>query len=251
MNLLPKISIITIVFNDVKHLEGTLLSVLNHRYPNIEYIVIDGASTDGTVELIQRYAGQIAYWCSEPDKGIYDAMNKGLRAATGDYVWFLNSGDKIYSESLLSDIFSEIKGELPHIVYGETMIVDEEGNEIGMRRLKAPENLTWKSLIDGMLVCHQSIFVARDIAPFYNTSYRYAADYDWMLGALKKAKTIYNSHRIISAFLDGGISKNNILSSLKERFEIMVRSYGFFATLFNHIRIGTKFLYYLVRNKRF
>jgi glycosyltransferase involved in cell wall biosynthesis len=251
MKFNPKISIITIVFNDVKHLEKTILSVINHHYNNIEYIIIDGGSTDGTIELIQKYSDKIAYWKSEPDKGIYDAMNKGLKSAAGDYVWFLNSGDVIYREDLLFVIFSEFCETLPDIVYGETMIFAEDGSEIGLRRLKAPENLNWKSLKDGMLVCHQSMLVSRKVAPMYDLKYRFSADYDWMLSSLKKSEVIVNSYQIISAFLDGGISKNNIKKSLLERFNIMIGYYGFFPTLFRHFLIGIKFSLYFIKNKRF
>jgi len=251
MKLNPKISIITIVYNDVKHLEGTILSVVNHHYNNIEYVIIDGNSKDGTVDLLKKYSDQISFWSSEPDKGIYDAMNKGLRAATGDYVWFLNSGDKIYTENLIAEIVSNLGESLPDIIYGETMIIAEDGAELGLRRLKAPEKLTWKSLKDGMLVCHQSILVSRKIAPEYQLKYRFSADYDWMLSSLKRSKTIVNSNQIISAFLDGGFSKNNIKQSLKERFSIMVEYYGFFPTLFRHIIIGLKFSSFFVKNRRF
>ena len=95
MQLQPTFSIITITYNAVRLVEQTLLNVLSQSYPNIEYIVIDGGSTDGTVDIIRRYESGLAYWVSEPDKGIYDAMNKGLQKATGDYVWFINAGDTL------------------------------------------------------------------------------------------------------------------------------------------------------------
>ena len=97
MQLQPTFSIITITYNAVRLVEQTLLNVLSQSYPNIEYIVIDGGSTDGTVDIIRRYESGLAYWVSEPDKGIYDAMNKGLQKATGDYVWFINAGDTLCS----------------------------------------------------------------------------------------------------------------------------------------------------------
>jgi len=247
----PKISIITIVFNDVRHLEGTILSVINHNYTNIEYIIIDGGSTDGTVDLIKKYSDQIAFWKSEPDQGIYDAMNKGLRAATGDYVWFLNSGDKIYNENLLTKIISDLGDNLPDVIYGETMIIAEDGSEIGFRRLKAPILLSWRSLRNGMLVCHQSFIAKRTIVPFYNLKYRFSSDFDWMLNTLKKAESIHDSKEIISAFLDGGISKKNVRTGLTERFFIMAKNYGFLPTLFQHFLIGFKFFSFLIRNRRF
>lgn len=131
--------------------EQTLLNVLSQSYPNIEYIVIDGGSTDGTVDIIRRYESGLAYWVSEPDKGIYDAMNKGLQKATGDYVWFINAGDTLCSSDTVQSIVSKLQKRkvLPDIIYGETNIVDEERRSLGLRRLRAPRKLSWKSFRDG------------------------------------------------------------------------------------------------------
>ncbi|MBN2807641.1 MAG: glycosyltransferase [Prolixibacteraceae bacterium] len=247
----PKISVITIVYNDVVHLESTIRSVLEQTYRYIDYVIIDGNSSDGTVDIIRKYSNKLGYWSSEPDKGIYDAMNKGLNAATGDYVLFLNSGDKLYHANLLSELFENPGDQLPDVVYGETMIIAEDGSEIGLRRLKAPDALTWKSLKDGMLVCHQSFFAKRELAPMYNLNYKIAADYEWMLAILKKAVIIHNCHQIVAAFLDGGLSKNHIRQSLKERFSIMVHYYGWMPTIFNHLLIGLRFFNFLLINKRF
>lgn len=103
--LQPTFSIITITYNAVRLVEQTLLNVLSQSYPNIEYIVIDGGSTDGTVDIIKQYESGLAYWVSEPDKGIYDAMNKGLQKATGDYVWFINAGDSLCSSDTVQSSF--------------------------------------------------------------------------------------------------------------------------------------------------
>jgi glycosyltransferase involved in cell wall biosynthesis len=246
----PKISIITVVYNSEKLIESTIVSVLKQSYNNVEFIIIDGNSKDNTVAIIKKYNDKIYYWISEPDKGLYDAMNKGLSKATGDYVCFLNSGDKLYASDTLDKAFSQLT-TLPDVVYGETMIVDNNGVELGLRRLKAPEKLTWKSFQDGMLVCHQSIYIKRDIADYYNLKYKIAADYEWVLKSLKKAKTIYNSKEILTRFLDGGINKKNIRKGLTERLKIMVKYYGLFPTIFNHIIIGVKFFWFWFRNKRF
>jgi len=251
MNNTPKISIITIVYNDVIHLENTIQSVVDQSYNNIEYVIIDGNSTDGTVDIIKKYSGQIGYWISEPDKGIYDAMNKGLLAATGDYVLFLNSGDRLYHNEIFQQLFDSKAETLPDVIYGETMIVAEDGAEIGLRRLKAPEQLTWKSLSEGMLVCHQSFLAKRNIAPYYDLNYHYSADYDWMIKVLKNAKSIVNARQIVAAFLDGGTSKKNIRNSLLERFSIMSKNYGFVTTALHHIVIGFRFWVFYLKNKRF
>jgi glycosyltransferase involved in cell wall biosynthesis len=246
----PVFSIITVVYNSATLVEKTINSILEQTYLNIEFIIIDGGSTDGTLEIIKKYNNRINKWLSEKDNGLYDGMNKAFPLVTGDYICFLNSGDTFYSPDTLMNISNQLHS-IPDVIYGETIIVDASGNEIGMRRLKAPENLTWRSFKDGMLVCHQSVFIRRDIASSYNTKYKIAADYDWVLRSLRKASSIHNTHLIISRFLDGGMNKSNIRRSLFERFKIMSANYGFFSTLFNHLVIGIKFFFYIIRNKRF
>ncbi|MDD4646035.1 MAG: glycosyltransferase family 2 protein [Bacteroidales bacterium] len=259
---LPVVSIITVVYNGLSLIEKTIQSVIGQRYPNIEYIVIDGHSTDGTPEVIKVYEEQISYWISEPDQGIYDAMNKGLAAATGDFVWFMNAGDLIYSDDTLEKVFLGSRGGL--IYYGDTMVVDSGYREVGLRRLRPPETLTWKSFRKGMLVCHQAILVSREIAEPFDPQYRHSADFDWVLKALKRAEgegrraegrerreVIINTHLILCAFLDGGHSKQNIRISLKERFHSMSRHYGFIPTAIRHIPIAMRFGWYFLRNKRF
>ncbi|MDY0217312.1 MAG: glycosyltransferase, partial [Bacteroidales bacterium] len=139
----------------------------------------------------------------------------------------------------------------PDVIYGETIIIDENEQEIGPRRLKVPKNLSWKSLIDGLVICHQSFIVKRNIAPKYNLKYKIAADYDWILKCLKNSKNVYNSKLILSRYLDNGFSKNNIPKALSERFVIMIKNYGFIRTTLNHILISFRFFSFLVRNKRF
>jgi len=248
--ILPKLSVITVVYNSEQFIERTIQSVLGQTYSNIEYIIIDGGSSDKTIDLIKKYNSLSGNWISEKDNGLYDAMNKGLLRVTGDYVCFLNSGDTFFSNDTIENVFSGIS-EHPDVIYGETMIVDSEGNEIGLRRLKTPENLTWKSFKKGMLVCHQSIYVKSAIAENYNLKYKYSADFDWVLKVLKNAKTIHNSSLVLTRFLDGGINKKNIRKGLYERFKIMAKNYGLIFTIFFHIPIGIKFIWYYFRNKRF
>jgi hypothetical protein len=284
---MPVVSIITVVFNSETLLERTIQSILGQTYPNIEYIIIDGGSRDGTVDIIRKYEDRIAFWISEPDKGLYDAMNKGLAAATGDFVWFLNSGDLVYEPTTLAKVFekptddrrpttddrrptSVIRHPSSVIYYGDTMVVDSNYHEIGLRRLRPPEQLTWKSFRKGMLVCHQAILVHRSIAEPYNLKYRYSADFDWVLNALRRAQGhggtgaqghkgtraqehggIRNTGLILCAFLDGGQSKKTIRASLIERFDIMQRNYGLIPTVLRHVPIAVKFVWYLMMNRRF
>jgi len=258
---LPLISIITVVYNGEKHLEKTIQSVIHQTYKNIEYIIVDGGSTDKTIDIIKKYSSQINYWISEKDKGIYDAMNKGLIAATGDFVWFINAGDLIYENNILEKIFNssntislpfgEGQGGAADVYYGETEEINEDGSVIGMRRLQTSKNLSWKSFAMGMVVCHQSIIIKREVTENYNLEYRYSADIDWIIRALKKSKTILNTNLILSKFQKGGTSRHHIMESLKERFSIMTRHYGFLTTFFNHFIIGTKFFIFIFKNKRF
>jgi glycosyltransferase involved in cell wall biosynthesis len=245
-----KISVITVVYNAGDFFEWTLKSIRDQKYNDLEYIVIDGGSKDNTPDLIEKYNHIITKWISEPDEGLYFAMNKGLHIATGDYIMFLNAGDVFYSTDVLQQIFSASQTGAD-IYYGETMIMDQQGNDIGMRRLKAPEQLSWNNLIDGMLVCHQSFIVKKSICRDYNLKYKIAADYDWMLNCLKNAKIITNTHLIISRFVDGGLNKQNIRKALYERFLIMLRNYNFLLVVLNHFRIGARFAVSYYKNRRF
>jgi hypothetical protein len=176
-------------------------------------------------------------------------MNKGLRLATGDYVWFLNSGDKIFGPDTVKDMVEGIKGD-PGMVYGGTMIIDSEGRDVGDRRLKAPQELTWKSFRQGMIVCHQSMLVRRDIAPEYDMQYRISADIDWAIRSARAAGKIQNAGQVLARFLEGGVSRKNIRQSLKERFRIMTRHYGFLPTLLRHFLFAFRLGSYFLKHRR-
>jgi glycosyltransferase involved in cell wall biosynthesis len=248
MNPSPRISIITVVFNGEKHIGRTIESVTGQTYKQLEYIIIDGKSTDNTLEVVKGYKG-IHQVISEPDTGLYDAMNKGLKFATGDYVWFLNSGDQIYHKDTVEKMVGGLEG-MPDIIYGGTMIIDEEQNEIGDRRLKPPDKLTWRSFRQGMVVCHQSILVKRDRAPEFNLDYRLSADIDWAIRSAKGAEQIHNTHLVLSRFLEGGLTAHNIKAGLKERFKIMRRFYGLIPTVLRHFVFGIRLTNFYLRNRR-
>ena len=169
----PLFSIITITFNAESTLRPTLESVAAQTYKGYEYLIIDGASRDATVELARQYPC-VSHIVSEPDRGLYDAMNKGIAAANGEYLIFLNAGDSLYAPDTLQKIADFIGENRPDIIYGETAIVDSERRFISMRRLKAPEKLTWKSFRMGMLVCHQAFIARRRLAPPYDLTYRFS-----------------------------------------------------------------------------
>jgi glycosyltransferase involved in cell wall biosynthesis len=244
----PKLSVITIVYNNVKDIERTMRSVLNQTYPNIEYIIIDGASTDGTKDIIYNYKSRLAQFISEPDKGIYDAMNKGLRLATGDYVLFMNSGDELYAPETVKEVFESAASA--DIYYGETEMFNEQWQSLGQRRHCAPEHFNWKSFKYGMSISHQAIYVKRSIAGAFNLKYKYSSDIDWIIRAAKNASSIVNTHMYVAKYLVGGISKKKHLASLKERFRIFTRYYGLVPNLINHIVIAANLAVYFVRHRK-
>jgi hypothetical protein len=176
-------------------------------------------------------------------------MNKGLKLAGGDYVWFLNAGDQIYAKDTVEQMVEHLE-ESPDIIYGGTMIIDEEQNEVGDRRLRPPKKLSWKSFRQGMVVCHQSLVVKRTLAPEYNLQYRLSADIDWSIRAAKQARTIHNSGLILSRFLEGGLTDHNIKAGLKERFRIMTRFYGLIPTILRHFLFGIRLTNYYLKHRR-
>ena len=232
----PRFSIITVTYNAEKVIEETIQSVITQTYKNYEYIIIDGASKDNTLSVIDKYKDMISSVVSEPDKGLYDAMNKGIATATGDYLCFLNAGDSFHEDDTLQLMVHSINdNELPDVLYGETAIVNKEGHFLHMRRLQTPEKLTWKSFKQGMLVCHQAFFAKRSLAEPFDLSYRFSADFDWCIRVMKKAKTLHNTHITVIDYLDEGLTTQNHKASLKERFRIMAKHYGWISTVAYHI----------------
>lgn len=243
-HLHPKFSIITVTFNAAKVLEDTIQSIVTQTYKNTEYIIVDGGSTDGTLDIIHKYKEHIHTLVSEPDKGLYDAMNKGIKLATGDYLCFLNAGDGLHEDDTLQLMVHSITGtELPGVLYGETEIVDSEGHFLSMRRLSTPERLTWKSFKKGMLVCHQAFFARRDLIEPYDLQYRFSADFDWCIRIMKKAKVLHNTHLTLIDYLNEGMTTHNHKASLKERFRIMTKHYGLISTAMHHAWFVLRLLY--------
>lgn len=232
---MPLISIITITFNAEKELESTLRSVESQTFKDYEHIIVDGASRDGTLDIVKACTNPLLKIFSKPDSGIYHGMNRGLKYATGKYVLFLNAGDKFAASDTLQH-FASLANEGFDIIYGDTMIVDPEGNILRKRHLDAPERLTVESFSHGMLVCHQAFMVRREIAPKYSRKYRLSADYDWCIRCIKATspEKSVNLHDVAIHYLDNGASEKHKLKSLRERFSIMCRHYGFLTTLLRH-----------------
>lgn len=244
----PTIDIITVVFNAKAELERTLSSVFSQNYANLNLIVIDGGSNDGTQELIKNNSDKFKFWISESDNGIYDAMNKGLNHATGDYVWFINAGDEIYSKNTLSEIF--YNEEKFDAYYGDVMYINSERKELGRRKLKSPpKDLSWKSFINGMVVSHQSLIIKRDKAAIYDLTFRHVSDLDWCIRSLKNCSTVNNTNLILSKFLVGGYSKKNIVKSNTERLKILMRHFNFLSVFYSQNILFVKFLFYYLTTK--
>lgn len=229
------LSVITVTFNAQNTLTRTIRSVQAQSYLHIEHIVVDGQSTDGTVALIEQLKNEKTKWISEPDKGLYDAMNKGAAMASGDYLCFLNAGDAFFDADTVQEMMQSVNGILPDIVYGETAIVNDEGQFLHRRRLQVPDKLTWKSFRQGMLVCHQAFIVKRTLFEPYDLSYRYSSDFDWCIRMMKKTSAIHHTHLTLINYLHEGMTTNNRYASLRERYRIMAKHYGSFSTFWHHV----------------
>ena len=244
MNMLPAnpmppvFSIITVVYNGAALLPGTMHSVQQQTYPHIEYVVVDGGSKDQSVEIIRDFTTKIPTlrWVSEPDRGLYDAMNKGLRMATGDFVWFLNSGDHLHDPATVERCAALITGQTD-VLYGETRLVDDARqpagtmSELSTRRL--PARLHWRDYLGGMLVVHQSFVARRSLAPAYRTD-NLCADYDWCIRILQQSRVAVHTGLVLTDYLMGGLSKQRHRQSLRDRFAIMRLHFGLFPTLLAH-----------------
>ena len=254
-----RITYVTITYNAAKVLQRTLDSVLAQDYPNIEHLIIDGASTDETLKIVDDYItrsnaaenGHQIQVSSEPDKGIYDAMNKGLRSMAGDYVCYLNAGDFLPAADTASRIAQQVAASdcTPAVLYGDTDIVDGEGRFLHHRRLAPPENLTWKSFRQGMLVCHQAFYARTDfaIATPYDLQYRYSADVDWCIRVMKAAAKenvpMLNLHMVVANYTQEGQTTLHHRESLWERYRVMEHHYGRVQTFLLHCWFAVRSLW--------
>lgn len=236
---MPLLSIITITFNAEKFIEPTLESISRQSSRDFEYIIVDGASKDGTLEKINNWKDRVDQLVSEPDKGIYDAMNKGLKMAKGDYVWFMNAGDEIAEADTVEKLL-QILSQGPDIVYSDTWMLNADRQIIGLRSEvtphQLPETLTWQKFKQGMLVSHQSFIVKKEIAPAFIEN-NLSADIDWEINSLKRADKVKLFPGILSKYLLGGISNQRKMESLWGRYKVLQSHFGFFPNLFNHFKI--------------
>ncbi len=246
-----KITVITCTYNCADTLDTTLKSVLCQEHPAVEHLIVDGASKDATVAKAEAYKQQSDAMAngheiivrSEPDGGLYYAMNKALSMATGDYLVYLNAGDALPDSHVLADIASRVEGMdvLPGVIYGDTDLVDAQGKFLRHRRLSPPDNLSWKSFADGMLVCHQAFYAYVPIArnTLYNTDYRFSADVDWCIRIMKtsqeEGRGLCRVNRVVANYLSEGMTTKNHKASLRERFRVMRTHYGLPLTLWKHL----------------
>ena len=202
-----KVTVVTAVLNDAGHIEQTILSVISQTDIEIEYIIVDGRSKDGTLELIGKYKDKISLLISEPDRGVYDAMNKGIKYSTGDFVYFLNSGDVLLNPSILSKIKLEELKEKNAIIYGNVIVA--YGNIEALEKPRPFFNSKMK--FKGIGICHQSMFFPGKLIrnEKYDLSYNIAADYDLAYRLWRKGTVfLYKDITIAKYDWGKGISSN-------------------------------------------
>lgn len=209
------ITIITVTYNAEKYIEQTIKSVIDQDYPNIEYIIIDGASSDGTIDIIKKYEKNISYWISEADSGVYDAMNKGIDVATGEWINFMNAGDTFVSNSTVSTIIEKLQ-PISELVYGDSFLITK--TEEQYRKAKQIDNF-----FNGIPFCHQALFAKRAILSKYkfNTFYSIAADYDFILKTFSLKHHYQYINIPVCNFLGDGLSQQQVLKSSIEAMMVI------------------------------
>lgn len=212
---LPLITVITVVLNGKEHLEKTIQSVINQTYPNVEYIVIDGGSTDGTVDIIKKYDDYIDYWVSEPDRGIYDAMNKGIELVSGLWINFMNAGDTFAQTDIIEKVFENSKVFSADVVYGDVVVDYHEFEKVVRAK-------PIKTLNREMAFSHQSAFIRTSVHKNrkFNLNYKIAADYNFFYNLWKTGHSFFYLSLIISKVVVGGVAYRKRLKVLNEYWQI-------------------------------
>jgi glycosyltransferase involved in cell wall biosynthesis len=229
--MMPLVTIITVVYNGAEHLEHTIRSVLGQTYENIEYIIIDGGSTDGTLDIIKRFDDQIAYWLSEPDKGIYDAMNKGIDLANGDWINFMNAGDGFCQTDSVQRVISS-NCNTADLIYGHCQIIYGPDFSLIWKAQKKIQDL-WK----GMIFRHQSLFTRRSICKkhYFDLSYRIGADFEFIYNCYQADAQFCCLDLTIAAVTVGGFSDARFIQAITENRRTVIQYH-------NSIKVN---LYYL------
>ncbi|HEV7348037.1 glycosyltransferase family 2 protein [Telluribacter sp.] len=256
---MPLLTIITITYNAERYLERTLRSVqkalVRINDPGlVEYWIIDGASKDNTLALAHKYREVLSLRIqSEPDRGLYDAMNKGLEAATGKYLWFLNAGDEVHDEEVLQKLLAALESKAD-VYYSDALFVRDDGSPVGLRSQVTPHTLptrlSWRDMALGMKVSHQAFIPKRELAPRYDIT-NLSADIEWEIMCLKKARTIQYLELVLCRYLTGGLSVQRHRRSLLDRFTVLRRHFGLLPTLWNHVRISWRGMLFARKRSRY
>jgi glycosyltransferase involved in cell wall biosynthesis len=214
----PVVSVVTVVVNGFRNMEETVKSIIGQSYPNIEYIVVDGGSTDGTLEVIRKYEEDIDCWVSEKDNGIYDAMNKGVTLATGQWISFINAGDTFHCSDTVREVFENAPSGAD-LLYGNTYYKDQTG--LNLAETHGIENI-WK----WMIFSHQSLFVKSALLRTHplSTRFRISSDYEFVYYCYVNNYRFFDTKKIIAVHPVDGISERNVIRRLIERW-VIVNSY--------------------------
>ncbi|MEO8576091.1 MAG: glycosyltransferase family 2 protein [Gemmatimonadales bacterium] len=213
----PLISVVTVVFNNVKHIEATIQAVASQTYASVEHIVIDGGSTDGTLDVLRRYDGKISYWMSEPDAGIYEAMNKGIAEVSDpeSYIVFANAGDNLYSSEALERVVEQGRGE--DMLYGKMLLSDDNISAVVGKRVELSD-LAFQTL------CHPATFVRKKVfdgVGMFDTRYKIAADYDHIVRCFVAPVSTRFVDVVVSRMRMGGVSEDRFMESCRERKDVI------------------------------
>jgi glycosyltransferase involved in cell wall biosynthesis len=235
---LPSVSVVTVVYNNAAHIEKTIQSIINQQYPRLEYIIIDGGSTDGTVDTIKKYAPRIDHLVSEKDRGVYDAMNKGIDLASGDYINFMNAGDLFYQSTTILDVFQSSPADIDFI-YGDVIMRGTDGDKyIGTHR---PLDEIWKA----MPFCHQTLFSKTSLLkqnrfPIHN---KISSDYASIFLHYINGKTFFNCKEPVAIIAAPGIS-SDFPARIFERWRFVRKYFNYKVDLYYLALL----VYYLIKN---
>jgi len=217
----PLVSIITVTLNSERHLEDTIRSVINQTYPNIEYVIIDGGSTDSTPDIVGKYGKNIARWISEPDKGIYDAMNKGIKMSTGEVIGIINSDDWYEPDTVERVVKEALECHDCEVFHGNLMMCSPEGEKIFLYK----PDPGFKNIWHDMTILHPTCFVRKSIYEkhgLFNDRYRIVADYDLVLRLFKAGVRFKYIDRVLANQRTGGISCTRDRDAIIENSKIVI-----------------------------
>lgn len=236
-----KLTVITVTYNAQSFLERTMDSVREQSLAGIEHLIQDGCSKDETLKMALQYegnnTGNVEYSIhSEKDRGLYDAMNKAMAKARGEYICFLNAGDTFFDNHSLTKAFENADGE--DFIYGKTIVVKEDGTTQAWHKpIPKPESLRPESFLNGMVICHQAMILRRSCAVTYDSIWKLSADIDWSIRVMRNVKSVHYYPDYLIKFLWGGLSEQRRKESLKERFQIGVSQFGYLPTIWAHVKI--------------